>query len=123
MSNNHAQRPIIRGVKGCLTYSAVGILLPLSRKASALTDGSFQVVIGCSLVKSSVRLSRGRTSPTMVSSNYAVDVPALLAKLTLKEKISLLSATDWWRTPVIERPGVFVPHIKVRHRSRREDHF
>ena len=42
-----------------------------------------------------------------------VDIPSLVAKLDLKEKVSLLSAVDWWRTPVIERPGVFVPHIKV----------
>lgn len=38
----------------------------------------------------------------------------ILEKLTSEEKVSLLSATDWWRTPVIDREGVFVPHIKVR---------
>lgn len=50
----------------------------------------------------------------MASTKSDVDVPELLAKLTLEEKISLLAAADWWRTPVIDRPGVFVPHIKVR---------
>lgn len=42
-----------------------------------------------------------------------VDVSELLTKLTLEEKISLLAGVDWWRTPVIKRPSVFVPHIKV----------
>ncbi|RSL89783.1 hypothetical protein CEP51_001062 [Fusarium floridanum] len=41
------------------------------------------------------------------------DVDELLSKLTLNEKISLLSAVDWWRTPIIEREGVFVPHLKT----------
>jgi beta-glucosidase len=35
------------------------------------------------------------------------------SKLNLEEKISLLAAKDWWRTPVIQRDNVFVPHIKV----------
>ncbi|KAL7916797.1 glycoside hydrolase superfamily [Trichoderma velutinum] len=39
--------------------------------------------------------------------------PFILSKLTLKEKVSLLAAKDWWRTPVIKRDGVFVPHIKT----------
>jgi hypothetical protein len=42
-----------------------------------------------------------------------VDIEGILSRLTLEEKVSLLSAKDWWRTPVINRPGVFVPHIKV----------
>lgn len=42
-----------------------------------------------------------------------VDIDGLLEKLTLNERISLLSAKDWWRTPVIDREGVFVPHIKA----------
>jgi hypothetical protein len=39
----------------------------------------------------------------------------LLDRLTLEEKISLLAAVDWWRTPTIERDDVFIPHIKVSH--------
>lgn len=42
------------------------------------------------------------------------NVQTLLNKLTLEEKASLLAAVDWWRTPVIKRDDVFVPHIKVR---------
>ena len=38
---------------------------------------------------------------------------ALLNRLSLEEKVSLLAAADWWRTPAIERDGVFIPHIKV----------
>ncbi|KAL2833969.1 glycoside hydrolase superfamily [Aspergillus pseudoustus] len=34
-------------------------------------------------------------------------------KLILEEKVSLLAAVDWWRTPVIQRDDVFVPHIKT----------
>jgi hypothetical protein len=37
----------------------------------------------------------------------------ILSSLTLEEKIRFLSGVDWWRTPVIQRDGVFVPHIKV----------
>ncbi|EEU35586.1 uncharacterized protein NECHADRAFT_122923 [Fusarium vanettenii 77-13-4] len=36
----------------------------------------------------------------------------ILSSLTLEEKIRFLSGVDWWRTPVIQRDGVFVPHIK-----------
>ncbi|PVI02837.1 glycoside hydrolase family 3 protein [Periconia macrospinosa] len=36
-----------------------------------------------------------------------------LSQLTLEEKISLLAAKDWWRTPTIRRDNVFVPHIKM----------
>ncbi|KAL4806313.1 glycoside hydrolase superfamily [Aspergillus unguis] len=39
-------------------------------------------------------------------------ISTLLIKLTLEEKVSLLAAVDWWRTPVIQRDDVFVPHIK-----------
>lgn len=39
---------------------------------------------------------------------------ALLGRLTQAERVSLLSARDWWRTPAIQRDGVFIPHIKVR---------
>lgn len=46
------------------------------------------------------------------------ELHSLLKKLTLEEKVSLLAAVDWWRTPVIKRDGVFVPHIKVRYVSR-----
>ncbi|BCS30062.1 uncharacterized protein APUU_80365A [Aspergillus puulaauensis] len=41
------------------------------------------------------------------------NVQTLLSKLTLEEKVSLLAAVDWWRTPVIKRDDVFVPHIKT----------
>ncbi|RDW74540.1 glycoside hydrolase family 3 protein [Aspergillus mulundensis] len=41
------------------------------------------------------------------------DIQTLLDKLTLEEKVSLLAAVDWWRTPVIRRDDVFVPHIKT----------
>ncbi|CAG7565970.1 unnamed protein product [Fusarium equiseti] len=37
----------------------------------------------------------------------------LVSQLTIEEKVSLLSAVDWWRTPTIERDNVFVPHIKM----------
>ncbi|KAJ1324342.1 beta-glucosidase [Microdochium nivale] len=50
-------------------------------------------------------------SLTMDSSN--VDTEHILSQLTLEEKISLLAAVDWWRTPVIKRDGLFVPHIKT----------
>ena len=49
----------------------------------------------------------------MGSIQQEIDTDLLLSKLTLKEKVSLLAAVDWWRTPVIKRDGVFVPHIKV----------
>ncbi|RDW61455.1 hypothetical protein BP5796_11347 [Coleophoma crateriformis] len=42
-----------------------------------------------------------------------VDTDQLLSKLTLDEKVSLLAAKDWWRTPVIDRDDVFVPHVKT----------
>ena len=41
------------------------------------------------------------------------DLDKLLSKLTRDEKISLLAAAHWWRTQVIKRDDVFVPHIKV----------
>lgn len=41
------------------------------------------------------------------------DTADLVSKLTLNEKVSLLAAKDWWRTPTIQRDGVFVPHIKT----------
>ncbi|KAF4468585.1 glycoside hydrolase superfamily [Fusarium albosuccineum] len=40
------------------------------------------------------------------------DLSELVSSLSLDEKISLLAGVDWWRTPVIKREGVFVPHIK-----------
>lgn len=49
----------------------------------------------------------------MGSVQVEVDTNEILSKLTLDEKVSLLAAVDWWRTPVIEREGVFIPHIKV----------
>lgn len=41
------------------------------------------------------------------------DLTSLVSRLTLEEKISLLSGVDWWRTPTIRRDGLFVPHLKV----------
>jgi beta-glucosidase len=40
-------------------------------------------------------------------------IDLILSELTLQEKVSLLAAKDWWRTPTIDRDDVFVPHIKV----------
>ncbi|EMT71647.1 glycoside hydrolase superfamily [Fusarium oxysporum II5] len=37
----------------------------------------------------------------------------LISKLTVEEKVSLLAAVDWWRTPTIKRDDVFIPHIKT----------
>lgn len=37
----------------------------------------------------------------------------LVSKLTVEEKVSLLAAVDWWRTPTIKRDDVFIPHIKT----------
>ncbi|KAL4874018.1 glycoside hydrolase superfamily [Aspergillus spectabilis] len=57
-------------------------------------------------------------APQLENSNHFVltmdtpDIQTLLSKLTIEEKVSLLSAVDWWRTPVIKREDVFVPHIK-----------
>lgn len=51
--------------------------------------------------------------PTIIMSTK-IDVPAILSELSLEEKISLLAGVDWWRTPVIKRDNVFVPHIKVK---------
>jgi beta-glucosidase len=42
-----------------------------------------------------------------------MDLKTVLGKLTLEEKVSMLAAVNWWRTPVIKREGVFVPHIKT----------
>ncbi|KAL3476993.1 glycoside hydrolase superfamily [Aspergillus californicus] len=44
---------------------------------------------------------------------HTPNTETLLSKLTLEEKVSLLAAVDWWRTPVINRDDVFVPHIKT----------
>ncbi|KAL4731405.1 hypothetical protein ACLX1H_000371 [Fusarium chlamydosporum] len=46
----------------------------------------------------------------MTSSKATSD---LVSQLTIEEKVSLLSAVDWWRTPTIKRDNVFVPHIKM----------
>ncbi|PWY67929.1 glycoside hydrolase [Aspergillus heteromorphus CBS 117.55] len=48
----------------------------------------------------------------MASQSQSPDIEVLLHKLTQEEKVSLLAAKDWWRTPVIQRDEVFVPHIK-----------
>ncbi|KAH7240247.1 glycoside hydrolase superfamily [Fusarium redolens] len=37
----------------------------------------------------------------------------LISKLTVDEKVSLVAAVDWWRTPTINREDVFIPHIKM----------
>ena len=49
----------------------------------------------------------------MGSVHVDVDTDELLDKLTVEEKVSLLAAKDWWRTPIISRKGVFIPHVKV----------
>ncbi|GES58878.1 glycoside hydrolase [Aspergillus terreus] len=49
----------------------------------------------------------------MGSMRSNVDIDSLLSQLTREEKVSLLSATDWWRTPVIQRDGFTIPHIKT----------
>jgi hypothetical protein len=46
-------------------------------------------------------------------SSTVVDIPSLVSKLTLEEKISLLAGVDWWRTFSVDRDGVLVPQIKV----------
>lgn len=44
-----------------------------------------------------------------------VDLEAILRQLTLEEKVSLVSACDWWRTPIVRRgEKVLIPHVKVR---------
>ncbi|CAH0020326.1 unnamed protein product [Clonostachys rhizophaga] len=45
-------------------------------------------------------------------SSTVVDIPSLVSKLTLEEKISLLAGVDWWRTFSVDRDGVLVPQIK-----------
>jgi beta-glucosidase len=35
-----------------------------------------------------------------------MDIPALLAALTVEEKVSLLDGADFWRTQGIERLGI-----------------
>ncbi|POR37753.1 Beta-glucosidase [Tolypocladium paradoxum] len=37
----------------------------------------------------------------------------LLDRLTVEEKVQLLSTVDWWRTPVVKRYDVFIPHIST----------
>ena len=37
----------------------------------------------------------------------------ILDRLTVDEKVQLLSAVDWWRTLTVKRDDVFIPHIKV----------
>ncbi|KAK2674181.1 Glycoside hydrolase, family 3, N-terminal [Fusarium oxysporum f. sp. vasinfectum] len=46
----------------------------------------------------------------MAASQTAIE---LISKLTVEEKVSLLAAVDWWRTPTIKRDDVFIPHIKT----------
>ncbi|KAF4449691.1 hypothetical protein F53441_7092 [Fusarium austroafricanum] len=46
----------------------------------------------------------------MAPSQATID---LVAQLTVEEKVSLLAAVDWWRTPTIKRDNVFIPHIKT----------
>ncbi|KAM0431471.1 hypothetical protein ACHAPT_005449 [Fusarium lateritium] len=41
----------------------------------------------------------------------------LVSKLTIKEKVKLLAAFDWWRTARIDRDDVFVPHIKLHRQT------
>ncbi|CAG8212822.1 unnamed protein product [Penicillium olsonii] len=52
-------------------------------------------------------ISSEAITPVMVEENN------LLNRLSVEEKVQLLSAVDWWRTPVIKKDGVFIPHIKM----------
>ncbi|KAF2458814.1 glycoside hydrolase superfamily [Lineolata rhizophorae] len=49
----------------------------------------------------------------MGPANTTPNLRELVGKLTLEEKVSLLSGVDWWRTARIERDGVFVPQLKT----------
>jgi beta-glucosidase len=49
----------------------------------------------------------------MGSYGASTDIDELVSKLALEEKLSLLAASDWWRTTVIERSDIFIPSIKV----------
>ncbi|KAK9853833.1 uncharacterized protein MYU51_005351 [Penicillium brevicompactum] len=42
-----------------------------------------------------------------------IDETTLLDRLSLEDKVQLLSAVDWWRTPTIKKDDVFIPHIKM----------
>ncbi|KAG8625687.1 hypothetical protein KVT40_006088 [Elsinoe batatas] len=48
-----------------------------------------------------------------MAGNRPRDTATILSLLTLEQKVSLLAAIDWWRTPAIDRPEVFVPQIKT----------
>ncbi|KAF2495026.1 hypothetical protein BU16DRAFT_461709 [Lophium mytilinum] len=38
----------------------------------------------------------------------------IISQLSLEEKVSLTSAADWWRTPVIKKNGkILIPHVKT----------
>uniref|UniRef100_A0A8H7K6F1 beta-glucosidase n=1 Tax=Bionectria ochroleuca TaxID=29856 RepID=A0A8H7K6F1_BIOOC len=52
------------------------------------------------------------TASEVNMSSTVVDIPSLVSKLTLEEKISLLAGVDWWRTFSVDRDGVLVPQIK-----------
>ena len=42
------------------------------------------------------------------------EVDKILSQLTLKEKVSLCGAADWWRTHAIKRNDTLIlPHIKT----------
>ncbi len=46
------------------------------------------------------------STTTHPTTDRAMDVPAVLAELTLEEKVSLLDGADFWRTQPVERLGV-----------------
>jgi len=56
-------------------------------------------------------LLQAEVSMNASKSSIEVRSEELLAKLTLEEKVSLLSGADWWSTVAIERVGI--PSIKV----------
>ena len=45
-------------------------------------------------------------TPEYHDSTQGLDVPGILAQLTLEEKVTLLDGEDFWRTSPLERLGV-----------------
>ena len=53
---------------------------------------------------------RTMSAPLTLEQYASADLPAVLASLTLAEKVSLLAGADWWNTVPIPRVGV--PKVK-----------
>jgi len=75
----------------CILLCGALCLLPLASH-STMTSAEMETV---------------RKSPTSIEAR----VSELMSKLTLEEKVALLSGADWWSTVAIERLGI--PSIKV----------